>query len=457
MYYLKQIFERFAYQDGDTNDQRFSKNLIIVISVSCCFFGLIWSGLYYTFLGQGLTMLLPLLFVGFIGVTIPVAHFKKNHFILVNAQLIGITWISAFVQWSIGTLNDSGVVILWSFLGPIGALLFTNKKQAVFWITQFLLIILITVIAAPKLSDDSNEITDNFRKTFYLMNIVTTSLIVFGTSLYFVRDILRKKNLNFKLLKSSENKNKELLDSIKYAKRIQSAIMPSKKQLSKLIPNGFVVYQPKDIVAGDFYWLNQKDNDLYMAACDCTGHGVPGALVSVVCNNALNRSIKEFELQNPGEILDKTRELVLKEFEKSEDEVNDGMDIALIRLNGNKLYFSGANNPLWIVRKTSDLVETIKGCKQSIGLTNNPTAFLTHEINLSKGDCVYIFTDGYSDQFGGPKGKKFKSRAFKELLQSINKEPINKQKEIIETTIKTWKGKLEQVDDICVIGLKINK
>ena len=138
MYYLKQIFERFAYKDGDTDDQRFSKNLIIVISVSCCFFGLIWSGLYYLFLGQGLTMSLPLLFVGFIGVTIPVAHFKKNHFILVNAQLIGITWISAFVQWSIGTLNDSGVVILWSFLGPIGALLFTNKKQAVFWITQFL-------------------------------------------------------------------------------------------------------------------------------------------------------------------------------------------------------------------------------------------------------------------------------------------------------------------------------
>lgn len=415
-----------------------------------------WSGLYYFFLGLGLTMFLPLLFVVFIGAAIPIAHFKKNHFILVNAQLIGITWISAFVQWSIGTLSDSGVVILWSFLGPIGALLFTNKKQAVFWITQFLLIILITVFAGPKLSNDSIEVTDIFRKTFYLMNIGTTSLIVFGTSLYFVRDILRKKNLNYSLLKSSERKNKELLDSIKYAKRIQSAIMPSEKQLSQLIPNGFVIYQPKDIVAGDFYWLNQKDNDLYIAACDCTGHGVPGALVSVVCNAALNRSIKEFALQTPGEILDKTRELVLTEFEKSEDEVSDGMDIALIRINGNKLSFSGANNPLWIVRKNSHLVEDVKGCKQSIGLTNNPTAFITHETDLSAGDCVYVFTDGYSDQFGGPKGKKFKSRAFKELLQSVNKEPINQQKEILETTMKTWKGKLDQVDDICVIGLRVN-
>ena len=401
-------------------------------------------------------MFLPLLFVAFIGAAIPIAHFKKNHFILVNAQLIGITWISAFVQWSIGTLNDSGVVILWSFLGPIGALLFTNKKQALFWITQFLLIILITIIAEPKLSNDSIEVTENFRKTFYLMNIVTTSLIVFGTSLYFVRDILRKKNLNFSLLKSSETKNKELLDSIKYAKRIQNAIMPSEKQLSHLIPNGFVIYQPKDIVAGDFYWLNQKDNDLYIAACDCTGHGVPGALVSVVCNAALNRSLKEFALKTPGEILDKTRELVLTEFEKSEDEVSDGMDIALIKLNGNKLFFSGANNPLWIVRNNSDLFEDIKGCKQSIGLTNNPTAFITHEIDLNTGDCVYIFTDGYSDQFGGPKGKKFKSRAFKKLLQSVYSEPINQQKDIIETTMKTWKGELEQVDDICVIGLKVN-
>ncbi len=453
---MKEIFEKFAFKNSDTDDQRFSKNLIIIISVSCCFFGLMWSGLYYFFLGLGLTMFLPLLFVVFIGAAIPIAHFKKNHFILVNAQLIGITWISAFVQWSIGTLSDSGVVILWSFLGPIGALLFTNKKQAVFWITQFLLIILITVFAAPKLSNDSIEVTDIFRKTFYLMNIGTTSLIVFGTSLYFVRDILRKKNLNYSLLKSSERKNKELLDSIKYAKRIQSAIMPSEKQLSQLIPNGFVIYQPKDIVAGDFYWLNQKDNDLYIAACDCTGHGVPGALVSVVCNAALNRSIKEFALETPGEILDKTRELVLTEFEKSEDEVSDGMDIALIRLNGNKLSFSGANNPLWIVRKNSDLVEDIKGCKQSIGLTNNPTAFITHETDLRTGDCVYIFTDGYSDQFGGPKGKKFKSRAFKELLQSVYEEPINQQKEIIESTIKAWKGKLEQVDDICVIGLRVN-
>ena len=347
-------------------------------------------------------------------------------------------------------------MVLWSLVGPIGALLFTNKKQSIFWMAQFLFIILITVIFAPKLSSDSTQVTGVFMDTFYLMNICTTTLIVFGTSLYFVRDIIKKKNLNFTLLKSSETKNKELVDSIQYAKRIQNAIMPSEKQLNQLIPNGFVFYQPKDIVAGDFYWLNQKNKDLYIASCDCTGHGVPGALVSIVCNAALNRSIKEFSLNKSGEILDKTRDLVVTEFEKSEDEVSDGMDIALIKLNGNRLYFSGANNPLWVVRNNGDVVEDIKGCKQSIGLSNNPVPFVTHEVELSSGDCVYLFTDGYADQFGGPKGKKYKTRAFKKLLQSACKEPIYQQKKIIEKTLNDWKGKLEQVDDICVIGLKIN-
>ena len=452
---LKEIFERFAVDEGDTDDQRFSKNLIITISVSCCFFGLIWGGLYYFFLGYGLTMYLPWLFVLFIGISIPIAHFKKNHFILVNAQLTGITWISALVQWSLGSTDDSGFVVIWSFLGPIGALLFTNKRQSIFWMGQFLLIIFVTVIVEPKLSSDSTQVTDVFRDTFYLMNICTTCLIVFGTSLYFVRDILKKKNLNFTLLKSSEAKNKELLDSIKYAKRIQNAIMPSEKQLRQLIPDGFIFYQPKDIVAGDFYWLNKKDNNLYIASCDCTGHGVPGALVSVVCNAALNRSLKEFSLTNPSEILDKTRELVLEEFEKSEDEVSDGMDIALIRLNGNNLSFSGANNPLWIVRNNTNLLEEIKGCKQSIGLTNDPTPFVTHELNLNTGDCIYIFTDGYSDQFGGPKGKKFKTKAFKYLLLSIQKNSMDEQKIIIEETFENWRGDLDQLDDVSVIGVKI--
>jgi len=452
---LKDTIKRFAYDEMDTEDKRFSKNLIIVISVSCCFFGLLWGGLYYLFLGYCLTMFLPWLFVVLISISIPIAHFKKNHFILVNAQLAGITWIPALVQWSLGGLNDSGFVVLWSFIGPIGALLFTNKKQSFFWMTQFILIIIISVFFQPKLSDDSSQVTNVFRETFYLMNICTTSIIVFGTSLYFVRDILRKKNINFSLLKSSETKNRELVDSIQYAKRIQNAIMPSEKQLNQLIPNGFVFYQPKDIVAGDFYWLNKKDSNLYIAACDCTGHGVPGALVSVVCNAALNRSLKEFSLDKPGKILDKTRELVLAEFEKSEDEVSDGMDIALIRINDKHLSFSGAYNPLWIIRSQTKQFEYIKGCKQSIGLTNNPTPFVTHEVNLNSGDCVYIFTDGYSDQFGGPKGKKFKTKAFKELLQSVCSESIEKQKEVVEKTLKDWKGQLEQVDDICIIGLKI--
>ena len=147
-----------------------------------------------------------------------------------------------------------------------------------------------------------------------------------------------------------ESKNKEITDSITYAKRIQSAILPPEKVVKESLEDSFILYKPKDIVAGDFYWLEQKNGKVLFAAADCTGHGVPGAMVSVVCNNALNRSVREHGLTDPGKILDKTREIVIEEFEKSDEEVNDGMDIAICSLEGNSLQYAGAHNPLWVIR-----------------------------------------------------------------------------------------------------------
>jgi len=252
-----------------------------------------------------------------------------------------------------------------------------------------------------------------------------------------------------------EEKNQEILDSITYAKRIQNAILPQLKVVKKYLQESFILYKPKDIVAGDFYWLEPVGHNVLFAAADCTGHGVPGAMVSVVCNNGLNRSVREFGLMDPGEILNKTREIVIAEFEKSEDEVKDGMDIALCNLEGTTLKYAGANNPLWIIRKGANEIEEIKANKQPIGQFDNPEPYTTHTLELEKGDSIYIFSDGYADQFGGEKGKKLKTANFKELLLSLQGEIMENQKKLIDVAFENWMGDLEQLDDVCVIGVRI--
>ena len=224
------------------------------------------------------------------------------------------------------------------------------------------------------------------------------------------------------------------------------------------LPNNFIYFNPKDVVSGDFYWFEYINGCSYLAAADCTGHGVPGAMVSIVCSNALNRSVKEFGITEPSKILDKTRDLVIETFEKSDEEVKDGMDIALCKLDGTTLSYSGANNPLWIVPNGAKDIENIieyKADKQPIGNYAAEKPFTTHTIELRKGDTIYIFSDGYVDQFGGEKGKKFKAKAFRSLLISVQNKPMEEQKRILNETFENWRGNLEQIDDVCVIGVKI--
>jgi tetratricopeptide (TPR) repeat protein len=259
-----------------------------------------------------------------------------------------------------------------------------------------------------------------------------------------------------------EEKQKEILDSIHYAKRLQDAILPPLAFINEYVPNNFVLYQPKDVVAGDFYWAETKDNKFFIAAADCTGHGVPGAMVSVVCSNALNRTVNEFGVTDTGKILDKTRELVLETFAKGNAEVKDGMDISILCIDkqNNKVFWSGANNPLWYVcsskenEKHPELFE-VKADKQPIGKSDHNKPFTTNEIDLQKDMLFYLFTDGFADQFGGPKGKKFKYKQLEELLISIAHESMENQKQILSNTLNNWKGNLEQVDDVCVIGVRI--
>ncbi len=266
----------------------------------------------------------------------------------------------------------------------------------------------------------------------------------------------RKTNQTLELQKQQiETKNRDITDSIQYAKRIQGAIFPSDKFIKKHLQDSFVLYLPKDIVAGDFYWMDIKGDHVLFAAADCTGHGVPGAMVSVVCHNALNRAVREFNLSEPAKILDKVTELVIETFEQSDANIKDGMDIALCSLNTktNELEYSGANNSLYIIRN-EELIET-KSDKQPIGKFMDIKPFTNHKQSVLKEDKIYLFTDGYADQFGGEKGKKFKYKQFKELLLKNRNESMKMQLNNLTTSFNNWKGDLEQIDDVCVIGVKI--
>jgi len=254
-----------------------------------------------------------------------------------------------------------------------------------------------------------------------------------------------------------EEKQKEILESITYAKRIQTAILPPNRVVKEYLKNSFILYMPKDIVAGDFYWMENIDDKIYFAACDCTGHGVPGAMVSVVCNNALNRALIEFGEREPGKIFDKTRELVLENFAKSDEEVKDGMDASLCALDvvTRKLQWSGANNPLWIFRKAQNSMEETKADKQPIGMGYEQQPFTTHHLNLDEGDIIYLFTDGYADKFGGEKSKKLTKAKFREFLLSISSATMDVQRDELFQFHEKHKGNEEQVDDICVIGVRV--
>ncbi len=256
-----------------------------------------------------------------------------------------------------------------------------------------------------------------------------------------------------------EDLYKDVTDSIRYAKRLQYSILPPDVVKNTLFPSSFVLFKPKDIVSGDFYWMYKIGNKHLFASVDCTGHGVPGAFMSLVGANGLNSAVKEHALHTPGEILDDLNKYAHESLYKKDDEnaVRDGMDIALCALDYDNMNveFSGAYNPLYIIRKGEILIT--KGDKFAIGSFDPGSKnYETHNIPIKKGDLLYVFSDGYADQFGGLKGKKFMYRQFRDTLLSIKDMPMDEQKQVLDQKIETWKGSYEQVDDILIIGVHIN-
>lgn len=313
-------------------------------------------------------------------------------------------------------------------------------------------------------------ITPPWWKTWYarLAYIIIGMLLIWRVIKYRTQSLEKKqKELESEIAKATdeiqtayvtlEEQHNEIKDSIKYAKRIQNAILPNVELMKENFKDCYVLYMPKDVVAGDFFWMEKIDDSIYFAAADCTGHGVPGAMISVICSNALSKALLEDGIRNTGKLLDKTRELVIQNLAKSGEEVKDGMDISLCCLNlkTKVLYSSGANNPVLILRKESSDFDIIKADRQPVGLFSHAKPFKEHKTQLEKGDKVYIFTDGYQDQFGGEKGKKLMPKKFKKLLLDSNQLSMDKQKETLENEFNSWRGELEQIDDVCVIGVEV--
>jgi tetratricopeptide (TPR) repeat protein len=253
-------------------------------------------------------------------------------------------------------------------------------------------------------------------------------------------------------------KNQEILDSIRYAERIQRAILPSAEKWQRLLPESFLLYKPRDIVAGDFYWLEETEQYIFLGVADATGHGVPGAFVSIVCANALHKAVLEEGLESPAEILWRVREVVVSQLTQAGEKVKDGMDIGLIRFakeDRSRAVFAGANRPLWIV-SAEGLLE-VAGTHQPIGYVEEPKPF--EEVELMLGSrapaMVYAFTDGIVDQMGGPKGRKLLPKGMREWLSGLWSQPVAEQAERLTALFETWRGDRPQIDDVTVVGVRV--
>lgn len=318
------------------------------------------------------------------------------------------------------------------------------------------------------------KIAENNKQKIIIFFVLGSFLIVLVFSIIILRMFRQKRKANILLAEQKdeieaqrdtvtkqkekiEEIHKELTDSIEYAKHIQKAVLPKRNFLDNVLSEHFVYFKPLSIVSGDFYWATQIDNLTVFTVADCTGHGVPGAFMSMLGISFLNEIVRKSEITQSNHVLNLLRENIINALGQSgtQGESTDGMDISFCALNKetNMLQWSGANNPLYIVRD-NELLE-YKSDKMPISINRRMDPYTNHEIQLRKDDMIYLFTDGYADQFGGEKGHKFKYKPFKELLISISKKTMEEQIDILDKTMKVWKGKHPQIDDITILGFRI--
>ncbi|MES2285998.1 MAG: tetratricopeptide repeat protein [Bacteroidota bacterium] len=299
---------------------------------------------------------------------------------------------------------------------------------------------------------------------------ITGFILVLALAFFILRSYRQKQNANNLLEEKNllienqkqlvEEKNLKITDSINYGKRIQQAILPSQELIKSLLPDSFIFFRPKDIVSGDFYWISEKDDKLLIAVVDCTGHGVPGAFMSMIGNTMLNEIVNVKNISEPDQILDQLNKGIVSILHQNNSETNtqdDGMDITILAIDktNNEITFAGANHFAYLIKNNE--LKTLEGDVFSIGgmFGKEDIKFSNQKIKIEKGNTFYLFTDGFADQFGGEKNTKFLSSRFAELLQNIQQPDMEQQKEKLISAFDDWKGNNKQLDDVCVFGVKI--
>jgi serine phosphatase RsbU (regulator of sigma subunit) len=382
---------------------------------------------------------------------------KKNFFKpLVTPFIIYSLIILSFV-WFYNAGSEGPVVFVY-LLGLILGIIITEGRNRVIVISFFIINLIVLFILEQKFPE---LITSYESENIKFYDVTITFLFSF-LLIYFVVAILVKSYRDEKTISSIQHEEllfqkKQITDSIQYAKNLQSALLPDLKTVKKVIPEHFIFYLPKDIVSGDFYWVKKINKEIVIAAADCTGHGVPGAFMSVLGITLLNEILRRKEVKKANQALEFLRHDLKNTLHQTEHgySLNNGMDIALciIDTENRILQYSGANTPLYYIRNEK-LIE-IKPTRNPIGLTPIEIPFQNHEIELQEDDIFYLFSDGFIDQFGGDFGKKYRSRRFKHLLLKIHDKPLDEQKKMLIENYKNWvHDEYEQLDDIMIFGFK---
>jgi len=461
-----------------------------IMAISMGMGGLMWGGLciYLEFFAAstipfGYTLFTSLNFIYF--------HRSKNFRIVRFIQVLMSLLLPFIFQVMLGGATQTGGVMLWAFLALIGSMTFQNIKQSVIWMSLYLCFAMIVGYSDKSLMPVAVHSNHEFRSFLLLINIISISIGIFWLLIYFVnsreranRELLElNKQLETKVsirtaeithsnqkLEESinklsilagqlEEKNRSITDSLNYAQCIQSAILTNEEYMCFDEENQFVLLKPKAIVSGDFYWSHYDSNEktAVISVVDCTGHGVPGALMSLVGNNLLKSIVVDHGIRNPKQILEQMDLGVNRILKQKQKQGRDGMDMALVVINFDKmtLEFSGANSPVVLI--SDGEIEYLKGDYFPIGgLANEKKEFQNKTVAIKPDGMLYLFSDGYADQFGGELNKKYMLSRFRNLLLRVSELTIKEQKAALEQELSNWQGQESQTDDILIVGIRIS-
>jgi phosphoserine phosphatase RsbU/P len=413
--------------------------------------------IFYTVVGAYYEYYLAIVFTFFSIFSTTLAFFMlhrgRYRFVFHYIMWYGCIFLASF-SYLFGGLNNSHYYFL--FMPVACNILFDELKPTLIYLFVAILLMLASVAyidyCEPYYPMDADL------KPFGYPNVVFVSLLIFLGVRLFKQDNVRYADTINEQRQSLEEKNREITDSINYAKKIQSALIPSAEAFNAHFRDSFIVFKPKDIVSGDFYWITKKGAKIFYATADCTGHGVPGGFMTMLGISFLDEIVNERNVDEPAEILNQLRDRIVSTLKQSGSagENKDGMDIALCCLDTETrmLRYAAANNSVYVLGASDRRLRELKPDKQPVGFHHQPAPFTSNMLQLEEGDCVYTFSDGYADQFGGEKGKKFKYKNLEELLLRSHTD-FALQESLLNDTFEKWKGELEQVDDVLLIGIRV--